>query len=253
MKRIGFFIYGATAHIAFLVLYAYMAAFTGDLVPRGIDAGVTTFSSWALAVDVFLVAAFGVQHSVMARPGFKAWWTRFVPQEIERSTYVWVSNLVFAGLMWAWQPLGPTIWHVESATGRTLLWGLFAVGWLMVPLVSLSISHFDLFGTRQVWLYLRGRPYTHLPFGTPGVYRFVRHPLYVGWLIAFWAIPTMSLGHFALAALLTLYIFTAIPFEERDLVALFGDRYGSYRERVPALVPLVAPAARHSRRSDSRT
>jgi protein-S-isoprenylcysteine O-methyltransferase Ste14 len=237
VKRVGFFVYGVTAHLAFLVTYAYMAAFTGNLVPRGVDAAGASFSWWALATDALLIGAFGLQHSVMARPGFKRWWTRFVPTQIERSTYVWISSVLFAGLMWAWQPIGPIVWHVENPAGRALMWSLFAVGWLMVPLVSLFIHHFDLFGTRQVWLHLQGRPYTHLPFATPGIYRLVRHPLYVGWTIAFWAAPTMSAGHLLLAALLTGYILTAIPFEERDLVAQHGDRYRLYREEVPALVP----------------
>ena len=239
MKRIAFFVYGATAHLGFLALYLVMALFTGNLVPWGVDAGVSGFSWQALFVDSALIAAFGLQHTVMARPGFKRRWTRIVPQELERSTYVWISNLVFGALMLAWQPFGPIVWDAQEPFARGILWGLFTAGWLMVPLVSLLINHFDLVGSRQVWLYLTNRPYRPLPFGTPGIYRIVRHPLYVGWMIAFWATPTMSAGHLTLAALLTAYMLIAIPFEERDLSELYGERYRAYRDQVPALVPGV--------------
>lgn len=174
-----------------------------------------------------------------------------MPTEIERSTYVLISNAVVALLIVCWRPLGPTVWDVQNEVGRLALWALFAAGWVMVPAVSLLIDHFDLFGTRQVWLQLRGRPYSHRPFRTPGVYRYVRHPLYVGWLVAFWATPTMSLGHLLFAALMTLYIAIAIPHEEHDLVDVFGARYRAYRSQVPALVPSFVRRRRPHREASS--
>jgi protein-S-isoprenylcysteine O-methyltransferase Ste14 len=206
-------------------------------VPLSIDAPGAGFRWGAVGVDALLIALFGLQHSAMARPAFKAWLTRTVPAEIERSTYVLASNAVVLLLIALWQPVGPEVWHLASAPARAALWTLFAVGWGMVPVVSLLIDHFDLFGTRQVWLQLRRRAYSRLPFGTPGIYKVVRHPLYVGWIVAFWATPTMSVGHLLFAAGMTAYILVAIPLEERDLVELHGERYRAYRREVPALVP----------------
>jgi methanethiol S-methyltransferase len=243
MKRIAFFAYGTFCHLLFLAIFAYMAGFVGNLVvPGGIDAPDAPFSWAGALVDTGLILLFGLQHSVMARPSFKRWWTRFIPSEIERSTYVLVSCLAMAAILIFWQPIGPIIWDVQGEIGRASLWALFATGWLMVPLVSLLINHFDLFGTRQVWLQLARRPYTQLPFGTPGIYRVVRHPLYVGWIIAFWATPTMSAGHLLFAGLMSLYMLAAIPLEESDLIDHFGEQYASYREQVPALVPRIAAA-----------
>lgn len=244
MKRIAILAYGIACHALFLVTFLTMMAFVGDLgVPVAIDAAGASFSWRAVAIDALLIALFAVQHSVMARPGFKGWWTRFVPSEIERSTYVLASCVVTVLLMAAWQPIGPNVWDVQQPVARGLLWGLFAAGWLMVPIVSLLINHFDLFGTRQVWLRFRGRAYTYLPFRTPGIYRFVRHPLYVGWMVAFWATPTLSVGHLLFAGLMSAYMLAAIPVEERDLIGVHGDQYRRYRARVPALIPRLAPAA----------
>ena len=240
MRRSIFFVYGVGCHALFLLTYAWMAAFVGNfdfgLLPT-IDGPPSASPSASLLIDVLLVAAFAVPHSVMARPAFKRWWTRFVPEPIERSTYVLVSCLLMILLLWQWRPLGGVVWEVASPAGRWALHGLFAAGWLMVPAVSLLINHFDLFGTRQVWLHLRGRPYSHLPFRTPLVYRLIRHPLYVGWMLAFWAAPTMTVSHLLFAALTTAYILIAIPFEERNLVEHFGEEYVEYRRRVGALVP----------------
>jgi methanethiol S-methyltransferase len=254
MRRIVFFAYGVVSHLLFLAVFAYMAGFVGNLlVPVSIDAPGMGFSWGALLSNALLVALFGVQHSVMARPGFKTRLTRVVPREIERSTYVLVSNAAMIALMALWQPLGPSVWNVENAFGRTALWALFAAGWLMVPFVSLAIDHFDLFGTRQVWLQLRGIAYTHLPFRIPGIYRYVRHPLYIGWMVAFWATPSMSLGHLLFAASMTGYILAAIPFEERDLVEAYGDRYRAYRRDVPALVPRTSLRRPAELRAKTRT
>ncbi len=240
MQRTVFFVYGLACHLLFLIVYAWMAAFVGNFGfgwIRTIDGPPQGSIVAAALVNLGLIAAFGLQHSIMARPGFKQWWTRFVPQPIERSTYVLFSCIAMAALLWYWRPLGGVVWNVSDPAGRWLLHGLFAFGWLMVPAVSLLINHFDLFGTRQVWLHLRGKNYTHLPFRTPSVYRHVRHPLYVGWMIAFWATPTMTIAHLLFAAAMTAYILLAIPLEERDLIAHYGKTYVDYRRRVGGLIP----------------
>jgi protein-S-isoprenylcysteine O-methyltransferase Ste14 len=242
MRRASTLAYGIACHLLFLATFLWMALWVGGLLlERTIDTGATSFSAGALLVDLGLIALFGVQHSVMARPRFKAWWTRIIPEAIERSTYVLVSAIVVIALMLLWQPLGPTLWDARAPVARAVLWGLFGAGWLMVPLVSLLINHFDLFGSRQVWLHFRGRPYSQLPLRAPGLYRVIRHPLYVGWMIAFWATPTMTAGHLLYAAGMSAYMLLAIPFEERDLVALHGPSYEQYRQGVPALVPRLRP------------
>ena len=239
MRRTIYFAYGVGCYLLFLATYVYFACFVGNLfVPRTIDIGPTMPWVWAVAVDVTLVLAFGIQHSFMARPAFKARWTRLVPAPIERSTYVLASCLVLILLMWLWQPLDLVIWNISHPIGWWFIMALFASGWLLVPLVSLAINHFDLFGVRQVWLHLAGRPYTPLAFRTPLPYNLVRHPLYIAWGIAFWATPTMTVGHFLFAALLSVYMFAASRVEERDLVDYFGSVYEDYRRRVPAFLPL---------------
>jgi methanethiol S-methyltransferase len=249
MARIVYFAYGVFCHLLFLGLYGYMAAFFASLplIPKTIDSPATVPWGWALAINGLLVLAFGLQHSVMARPGFKQVWTRVIPQPIERSTYVLASCIALAGLIAFWQPINVVVWDLPAGAGRWTLWSLFAAGWLMVPLVSLMINHFDLFGTRQVWLHLQGKPYTPLPFRTPLLYKRVRHPLYIGWALAFWATPTMTAGHLALAAALTGYMLVAVLFEERDLVAHFGRPYEEYRRRVPAFVPLPGTGVQSER------
>lgn len=239
MQRIGFFVYGICCYGLFLVTYAWLACFVGDLfVPRTIDRGPTVPLIWAAAINLALLVAFALQHSVMARPAFKARWTKLVPEPVERSTYVLASCLVLIALLVLWRPMDFVIWNVTHPVGRWLMMFLFAAGWLLVPLVSLAISHFDLFGVRQVWLHFTGRPYTSLPFRTPLPYNLVRHPLYVGWAIAFWATPTMTGGHFLFAAFMSAYMVAASRVEERDLIRYFGRVYEEYRNRVPAFVPL---------------
>jgi methanethiol S-methyltransferase len=240
MLRFLFFVYGVACHLLFLGVYGCLAAFIGNFgfgVLPTIDGEPAGSTAVAIAIDVALVAAFGLQHSVMARPTFKAWWTRIVPAAIERSTYVLISSLLTILVIWQWRPVGGVVWDVDHPVGAGVLHGLFALGWLAVPLVSLLIDHFDLFGTRQVWLHLRGREYVARPFRTPGAYRWVRHPLYVGWLLAFWATPTMSISHLVFAGLMTAYILVAIPLEERNLVEHFGVQYARYRRSVGALLP----------------
>jgi protein-S-isoprenylcysteine O-methyltransferase Ste14 len=247
MHRIGVFVYGVLSYVLFLATFLYAVGFVGGFgVPRSLDSTATGPLGVALAVDLLLLAAFALQHSVMARPAFKAWWTRTVPPPAERSTYVLASSLALLLLFWQWRPLGGVVWQVESAAAQVVLYALFAGGWLTVLISTFLINHFDLFGLRQVWLYLRGEPYRPLAFGTPGPYRYVRHPLYVGWLLAFWSTPTMTAAHLLFAVMTTAYILIAIQLEERDLVAAHGERYAEYRRSVPMLIPRVGvtkPAA----------
>jgi len=242
MQRRLFFAYGVAAHASFFLLYAYMAGFVGNfLVPKTIDMPVAGPIGVAMIVDTLLLVLWALQHSIMARPGFKRVWTRVIPREIERSTYVWISAAVTVLLMWQWRGIDIVIWDAHNPLLRGALWTLFVIGWLLVPLSSMLINHFDLFGTRQVWLNLKGRDYEALPFRTPSLYSHVRHPLYVGWTIAFWAIPTMTLGHALFAATLTAYMVIATYFEERDLVGYFGAHYETYRRTVPKFIPSLRP------------
>jgi protein-S-isoprenylcysteine O-methyltransferase Ste14 len=244
MKRWLFFVYGVASHLLFLVVFACMAAFVGNFIlPKTIDTPTGTPTGWAIAINVALLALFAVPHSVMARPAFKRAWTRIVPAPIERSTYVLVSCILVGVLIWQWRGIDAVVWDVRQPVVRTALWGLFALGWLLVPVASLFINHFDLFGTRQVWLYLRGREYEPLPFRVPLLYKRMRHPLYVGWMTAFWATPTMSWGHLLFAIVLTAYMVLAARVEERDLIDYFGDQYREYRRRVPAFVPRLSRQA----------
>jgi len=245
MRRLLFFAYGLGNYLLFFAVYAWLACFVGNvLIPRTIDFdpksdfGPATSLAWAAVIDVALLFAFALQHSLMARPAFKARWTQLIPEPIERSTYMLASCLALILLMALWRPLPRVLWNVQHPAAWWLLTGLFAAGWLIVPLVTLAINHWDLFGVRQVWLHLKGQPYTSLAFRTPPPYNWVRHPLYVGWAIAFWATPTMTLGHLLFAALMTVYMVSASRVEERDLVAHFGRLYEDYRRRVPAFVPL---------------
>ena len=255
MTRVAFLIYGVACHLLFLGVYAWMGAFFGnfDLIGKTIDSPAETSLGWALAINAGLVLAFALQHSVMARPAFKKIWTQIIPEPIERSTYVLCSCIALGALLYFWQPLGGVVWDLPTGPARWIAWGAFAIGWFMVPAVTFMLNHFDLFGLRQVWLYWRGEPYTSLPFSTPYLYSMMRHPLYVGWTIAFWATPTMTLGHLVLAALLTGYMLVAVVFEERDLEAHFGKEYEDYRRRVPMFVPLPlgnAPSPCESEREE---
>jgi len=238
-KRIAFFVYGAVCYVAFLATFLYAIGFVGNLlVPKGIDSPPSQAFWPALGVDALLLTLFAVQHSVMARPWFKKRWTRLVAPALERSTYVLFASVALALLMWQWRPLGGEVWTVESPSARAFLFGLCAFGWLLVLLATFLINHFDLFGLRQVWLALRGKPYTQLHFGTPGPYRLVRHPLYLGFLCAFWATPHMTVTHLVFALVTTMYILVAIQLEERDLLHEHGEAYAAYRRSVPMLLPV---------------
>jgi len=243
MRRILVFAYGVVAYALFFGTFLYAAGFVGNLVvPKGLDASPTGSLGTSLLIDLGLLALFAVQHSVMARPAFKRAWTRIVPEPAERSTYVLASSLALVVLFWQWRPLGGVVWDIHNPTGRALMYAAFAFGWLLVLVATFLINHFDLFGLRQVWFYLRGRDYEPLPFNTPGPYRLVRHPLYVGWFFAFWATPTMTVTHLVFALVTTAYILFAIQLEERDLMRVHPE-YAEYRRRVPMLVPRLRGGA----------
>ena len=234
--------YGVAAYLLFLASFLYLVGFVGNFwVPRTVDRGLSASVGQAVLVDVLLLGAFGVQHSVMARPAFKAWWTRFVPSSIERSTYVLLSSAVLMLLYWQWRTLPAVIWDVWQPAGRLTLWTLFWLGWVIALVSTFMVSHFDLFGLRQVYLAWRGKPYTHIGFHARWLYRLVRHPLMLGFVIAFWAVPTMTAGHLLFSIAMTGYILVATRIEERDLVAALGDQYREYRRTVPMLLPLKRP------------
>jgi methanethiol S-methyltransferase len=242
--RIAIFLYGVVAYLAFLATFLYAIGFVaGAGVPKTIDSGAAAPLGEALLVDLLLLGLFAVQHSGMARPGFKRWWTRIVPQPMERSTYVLLSSLVLMLLFWQWRPLPSMVWSVENGVGRALLWGLQGLGWLTVLVSTFMISHFHLFGLKQVGDHAQRREPGAPRFQTPGLYRHLRHPIMLGFLIAFWATPAMSLGHLLFAVATTGYILIALQLEERDLVGFFGDRYRAYREQVPMLLPRLGRTA----------
>jgi protein-S-isoprenylcysteine O-methyltransferase Ste14 len=237
-KRLSIFVYGLFCYAVFFATFLYALGFVGNFgVPRSMDGEPQMYFSTALLIDLGLLGMFAVQHSLMARPYFKRWLTRFIPAAAERSTYVLFSSLALIALFAWWEPIGGTVWDVADPTGRAVLYALFGFGWSLVLISTFLINHFDLFGLRQVWLQLVGRPYTPLAFGTPGPYRLVRHPLYLGWLFAFWATPAMTVTHLVFAIATTAYILVAIRFEERDLVESLGDDYRNYRKRVPMIIP----------------
>ena len=244
MRRIFAFVYGIACYGMFVAALLYAIGFLGNFgVPKSIDSGPEGSTAGALAIDGALLALFALQHSIMARPWFKRAWTRIVPEPVERSTYVLLSSLALLLLFWQWRPIGGVVWKVENGVAETLILGLYAAGLLIVLVSTFLINHFDLFGLRQVYLYLVGREYTHLEFRTPFFYRFVRHPLYVGWLLTFWSAPVMTAAHLFFAAMTTGYILIAIRFEETDLVAAYGEKYQQYRRHVPMILPALAPKA----------
>lgn len=241
-KRIAIFLYGLMSYAIFFASFLYAIGFIGNfIVPKRIDGTPELPLLQALLIDFGLLGLFALQHSVMARPAFKRWFTKIIPASAERSTYVLASSLALIVLFMQWQPLGGVIWNAENELVRASFYGAYAFGWLLVLATTFLINHFDLFGLRQVWLQLRGKPYSPLKFVVPGPYRVVRHPLYVGWLFVFWATPTMSATHLLFAVGTTLYILIAIRFEERDLVTAHPE-YAAYRREVPMLVPRLGHA-----------
>jgi len=238
MKKVAMLIYGVVCYGVFFATFLYLIGFLGNfIVPVTIDGASKGDVVTAFLVNMALFMIFGIQHSVMARPWFKKAWTKLVPQASERSTYVLFSSVALIGLFYFWQPMGGVVWTIENTTAQVAMYGVFGLGWATILFTTMLLNHFDLFGLRQVWLYFRGRPYTDLEFDTPSLYKMCRHPLYVGWLMAIWATPTMSIAHLVFAMSSTIYILTAIVFEERDLVNHFGPKYTNYQERVPMLIP----------------
>ncbi len=253
-KRVAVFVYGVLSYAVFFLTYLYAIGFIGNMyVPKSMDAPARAPFWQGFLIDALLLGLFAVQHSVMARPWFKRALTRYIPEPAERSTYVLASSILLIALFAFWEPIGGTIWNVTEPSIRTALNVAFGFGFALVLVTTFLINHFDLFGLRQVWLYLTGKPYTHLEFRTPLFYKYVRHPLYVGWMIAFWATPTMSGAHLLFAILCTAYMLVAIRWEERDLVMVHGAKYESYRNSVPKLVPTLAPYQPEQKRTRTRT
>ncbi len=244
MAGIAAVLYGAIAYLLFLGTFLYAIAFVGDLpVPKTIDSGDAGALVPALIVDTLLLGSFALQHSVMARPAFKRWWTRFVPRPVERTTYVLFASLMLLLLYWQWRPMPETIWSISNPGGIVLMQVIFWTGWAVVLISTFLINHFELFGLHQVYARLRNRTVPAPVFKTPFFYKKVRHPIYLGFLLAFWATPSMTAGHLLFAAATTGYILLGIYLEERDLVGLFGDQYRRYREQVGMLIPRPARRA----------
>jgi len=242
MRRAAVLAFGVVSYAIFFASFLYLVGFVGNLVvPKSIDSGAAGPVGPALLVNTLLLLAFGLQHSVMARPGFKAWWTRFVPKPIERSVYTLASSVALIALFVFWQPIPQVVWSTEGVLASMLAIGMLS-GVGLVLLSTFLIDHFDLFGLRQTWLHFRGRAYEEKRFTTPLLYKWIRHPLYVGWLMTFWITPVMSGGHFLLALVMTSYILIAIPMEERDLLRALGEPYRRWRERTPLFVPRIGAA-----------
>ncbi len=239
MGGIASLLYGVVVYLLFFGTFLYAVAFVGNLpVPKAIDSGPEGALVPALIIDTLLLGLFAIQHSVMARPAFKRWWTRFVPHSVERATFVLLASLSLALLFWQWRPILAPVWSVTSSAGILVAQTVFWLGWGLVLLGTFLINHFELFGLRQVWARMRGRTLPEPEFRTPFLYKRVRHPIYLGFVLAFWATPTMTAGHLLFAVATSGYILIGIWFEERDLIALFGDKYRRYCEQVPMLFPL---------------
>lgn len=237
--RIAAFLYGLVCYLIFLVTFLYAIGFVGNLVvPKSVDSGIEESLVPSLLINTVLLSLFAIQHSVMARQWFKRAWTKIVPEPIERSTYVLLASLVLLLLFWQWRPMKGIIWDVNNPAGRSVLVGLFWIGWGLVLASTYLVDHFGLFGLKQVYNHLKKQPDEPPPFKTPILYKIVRHPLYLGFIIAFWSTPRMTVGHLFFAAVCTAYILVAIQFEERDLTRAYGESYRKYREQVSMLFPL---------------
>lgn len=245
MKRLLVLLYGLSSYAVFVAVLVYFILFVcGVGVDKTVDSGVSGNAAQALLIDVLLIALFGIQHSVMARKRFKAWWTSLVPESIERSTYVLATTAAFVAIIWGWQPLTQRVWDAEGQSLRIALYGASGAGWLLVLMSTFMTNHFDLFGLRQVYLYAIGRRYTPIPFEEKWLYRWIRHPMMLGVFIAIWFTPTMSLGHLVLALGFSLYIFIGVYFEERSLKLELGEPYIRYVNRTRGFVPMsIRPRA----------
>lgn len=253
MRRAAALAFGVVSYAVFFATFLYLVGFVGNLVvPKSIDSGAAGPVGLAVLVNTLLLVVFGLQHSVMARPRFKAWWTRFVPRPIERSVYTLLSSVALIALMALWRPIPQPAWTSDGLLASLLTAGLlFGVG--LVLFSTFLIDHFDLFGLRQTWLYFRGQPYQEKRFATPLLYRWIRHPLYLGWFMTFWITPVMTAGHLLFAFVMTAYVLIAIPMEERDLLRHLGDPYRRWRERTPLFVPRAgARPSRPVRPAESR-
>jgi len=238
MSRFLAFLYGLAAYLVFFFTFLYAIGFvTGLFVPKTIDTGPVVPIAEAVIVNLLLMSLFAIQHSVMARRQFKQWWTRYVPHAIERSTYVLLASLALILLFWQWRPMPAVVWQVADPQMATAVLAVSLIGWLLVLAATFMINHFELFGLHQVVNNLAGRGMQPPRFKTPMLYNFVRHPIYLGFIIAFWAAPVMTIGHLLFAAVTTTYIFVGIFLEEHDLTELFGDDYRQYRARVSMLIP----------------
>ncbi len=243
-KRFSIFLYGLLAYLAFFGTILYLIGFVGNFwVPKSIDTGAEISPLPAAVVDLLLIGLFAVQHTIMARPGFKAWWKKTLPEPMERSTFVLLASGVLLLLFWQWQPMKTTIWHIEPPVMRALLIAVSMAGWALLFVSSFLIDHFDLFGLRQVYLCLRGKEYTPPRFVERSIYKVIRHPLMTGVLLGIWATPTMTLGHLVFAVGLTGYIIIGVSFEERDLIKTYGDAYEAYRRRTRKFFPFPQSTA----------
>lgn len=240
MNKLLAVLYGAICYLVFFLTFLYAIGFVGNLlVPKGIDSGMPGSFSLSLIINLVLMSIFAVQHSVMARPGFKQWWTKIVPEPVERSTYVLFSSLALVLLFWQWRPMTEVVWQIDEGMARNTIWAIFWLGWGIVLLSTFMINHFELFGLRQVYLHLKGHTFVPVGFKTPLLYKLVRHPIMLGFIIAFWATPDMTVGHLLFAAVTTLYIIFAVRFlEERDLLNYHGATYEEYCQRVSMLMPV---------------
>ena len=238
MRKTLSLLYGIISYVVFLVAFLYAVGFVGNLfVQKSIDTGLNQSFGYALFINAVLLGLFAIQHTIMARPGFKKWWTKIIPEEVERSTFVLITSLLLLLLFWKWQPMTGIVWNITNPIGASFLTVVFWIGWLIVFFSTFMINHFDLFGLRQVYLNFQGKEYSQLEFTSSILYKYVRHPIMLGFIIAFWATPTMSLGHLVFAIATTGYIIIGISFEERDLIKLHGKSYQDYRNKVYMLFP----------------
>jgi protein-S-isoprenylcysteine O-methyltransferase Ste14 len=254
MSRIVIFVYGTVSYAIALAVFVYGVGFIGGFItPTTLDGAPSVPLGQALLIDIGLLLAFAVQHSGMARPAFKTWWTRIVPEAAERSTYVLVSSLAMVALFLYWQPIGGVVWSAPAGLARSSIIGLYLFGWVLLLCTTFLIDHFDLFGLKQVWRRLGERPYRAPVFRTPSLYKLVRHPLYIGWLTIFWAAPTMTVAHLVFAVVTTAYILIAIRWEEHDLESAFGEVYVEYKNRTPMIVPRLWARSKESLRLTAMT